>query len=434
MQLQAFDARERFELLRDLMHERADIDGRERDRDAMGVELGVIEDVVEQGDQILARAVHALDQTQVLVAERTRAQHIDAARDRGQRRADFMPHGRQEIGLGRCLFECRVALARECLLGHVAALDLGTQAPVVDADDGDDAEQRRPQGQADRSDRRPGHTRLVNRAQPATGQRGPVGIGHLRESGAQACSEFGAIVAHREVQLAGPPRHHAADLQLPQILRVDQARGDLDVGHHRIGVTLGHRPHRHRRGVVFDDAHARRIAAQAFDQVMAAVDRERVAGQGRDAVPAAVEPRDDDRLGAVIRTDETCVGQAFVIARRRDDHIDFMCLQSRQRIGEGGFGDEARLERSAFGGDAHQVDRIALRLAVGRCGNGSKSAVERDAYFFVAGGRRLGRRGCGPGINARRQRQAQGPLTETAPMEQVCLHVVIPESVCNGKG
>ena len=80
-----------------------------------GLDLGVVEDVVDDGQQRLARFDHDLGIGALLLIEVGVHQQAGHAQDAVHRRADFMAHGGQEFRLG--------AVGR---LGGVAGLDKGT--------------------------------------------------------------------------------------------------------------------------------------------------------------------------------------------------------------------------------------------------------------------------------------------------------------------
>ena len=106
-----------------------------------GLDLGEVENVVDQGEQVAARAEHAIERFEVLLRRLgILAQHLGDADDGVERRAQLVAHVGEEL---------RLVLAR---LGELAALvlDFVEQPHVLDRDRRLVGEGRRPARSASR--------------------------------------------------------------------------------------------------------------------------------------------------------------------------------------------------------------------------------------------------------------------------------------------
>ena len=95
---------ERLQLRDHLVHELRQGEAAQVQRHLARLDAGDVEDVVDDGQQVVRVAVHALEVAPLVRRELARhalEQHARVAEDRVERRAELVRHVRQELRLGR---------------------------------------------------------------------------------------------------------------------------------------------------------------------------------------------------------------------------------------------------------------------------------------------------------------------------------------------
>jgi hypothetical protein len=224
--------------LEGLLDQRAQRDRLGRDADGPGLDPGEIHDLVDEGEQMLARDVDHARPPVRLLPQLTRAEQLAEAEDGGKRRAQLVAHPRQELVLGLArlaqLGICDLKLLRPaqdlCLHPLTALAQLDELGHVLDpVDDVPDAAQVVQDGRV--------HRAPVAHLEPAAlgirppdvvllhGHRvGPAGLAHPLERRAQV-----ADAGRRRI--VGVVGEDVEDAPSQDVVAADHGRSHVRVAH-----------------------------------------------------------------------------------------------------------------------------------------------------------------------------------------------------------